>query len=220
METAVYNQKGKEVSKVTLPENVFGLKWNGDLVAQVVHSMNLNKRTPVAHTKDRSDVRGGGIKPWRQKGTGRARHGSNRSPIWVGGGVTHGPRNDKNFDRKVNKKMKAKALYTVLSRKMKDGEIIFVDALNFDEPKTKDAKDVILSLSKADKAFETLATKRKNAAIIATDEKDKMAEKSFANFGNVSIDEARNLNVLDLLNKKFLVIENPEKVIGELLAKI
>ena len=220
METAVYNQKGKEVSKVSLPENVFGLNWNGDLVSQVVHSMNLNKRTPVAHTKDRGDVRGGGKKPWAQKGTGRARHGSSRSPIWVGGGVAHGPRNDKNFSRKINKKMKAKALFTVLSRKMKDGEIIFVDSLSFTEPKTKEAKDVILSLSKADKTFETLATKRKNAAIIATDEKDKTAEKSFANFSNIEIDEARNLNVLDLLNSKFLVIENPEKVISELASRI
>lgn len=220
METTVYNQKGKEVSKFSLPENVFGLNWNGDLVAQVVHSMNLNKRTPVAHAKDRSEVRGGGAKPWRQKGTGRARHGSTRSPIWVGGGVAHGPTNEKNFSRKVNKKMKAKALYTVLSRKMKDGEIIFVDTLSFDEPKTKDARAVIDSLAKADKSFADLATKRKNAAIIATDEKDKMTEKSFANFGNISVDEARNMNVLDLLNTKYVVIENPEKVIGELAAKI
>src|SRR4029078_6219347 len=98
----------------------FGLPWNADLVHQVISSLKTDARKPVAHTKTRGSVRGGGKKPWQQKGTGRARHGSIRSPLWVGGGVAHGPRNDKNFDRKVNKKMKAKALYTILSKKFKD----------------------------------------------------------------------------------------------------
>ena len=124
METKIYNQKGKEAGKITLPEEVFGLPWNADLVHQVVTSMLGNARTPVAHTKIRGEVRGGGKKPWKQKGTGRARHGSTRSPIWVGGGVTHGPRNDKIYARKINRKMKAKALYTILSKKAKDGEIL------------------------------------------------------------------------------------------------
>src|SRR5574343_932022 len=114
METQVYNQKGKSVGSLKLPEAVFGLKWNADLVHQVVTSMESTARTNVAHTKNRGDVRGGGKKPWQQKGTGRARHGSTRSPIWVGGGVTHGPRKDKNYERKVNRKMKAKALFTII----------------------------------------------------------------------------------------------------------
>ena len=108
METTVYNQKGTEAGKIKLSEAVFGLKWNADLVHQVVVSMNSVARTNVAHTKNRGEVRGGGKKPWQQKGTGRARHGSIRSPLWVGGGVTHGPRKDKDYSRKVNKKMKSK----------------------------------------------------------------------------------------------------------------
>ncbi len=133
MEAKVYSQIGKEVSSVKLPENVFGLPWNAraeSLVHQVAVSMMANKRTPIAHTKTRGEVAGTGKKPWRQKGTGRARHGSRRSPIWVGGGVAHGPRNDKDYSKKINKKMKAKALFTILSRKFKDGEVVFLDNIS------------------------------------------------------------------------------------------
>src|SRR3972149_9857733 len=117
MDAAIYDIDGKKSGTVTLPENVFGVRWNADLVKQVSDSLLSAKRKPIAHTKNRGEVRGGGKKPWQQKGTGRARHGSIRSPIWVGGGVTGGPRKEKNFERKVSKKMKAKALYTILSQK-------------------------------------------------------------------------------------------------------
>ena len=216
MESAVYNQKGKNVGNVTLPESVFGLPWNSDLVHQVVTSMMTAARTPVAHTKTRGEVRGGGRKPWQQKGTGRARHGSSRSPIWVGGGITHGPRNDKNFDRKVNKKMKAKALFTILSRKYKDGEILFVDSLAFSAPKTKDAKTVVDSLASI-KGFEALSKKRTNAALVAFATKDVNAEKSFRNFSNIEVSETRNLNPLHLVNSKFVVFSEPEASIKALL---
>src|SRR5690349_19754974 len=108
METTVYNQKGQEAGKIKLSEAVFGAPWNADLVHQVVVSMQSSARHSIAHTKTRGEVSGGGKKPWQQKGTGRARHGSTRSPIWVGGGIAHGPRSDKNYDRKVNKKAKTK----------------------------------------------------------------------------------------------------------------
>src|SRR5437868_4100503 len=140
MKADVYNLNNEVVGTVELPENIFGARWNSVLVKQVLEAQLANRRIPWAHTKSRGEVRGGGKKPWRQKGTGRARHGSTRSPLWVGGGVTHGPRNDKNFERKVNAKMKAKALYTILSRKLKDGEVVFIDSLSLSQPKAKEAK--------------------------------------------------------------------------------
>src|ERR1035437_8197164 len=128
METKIYNQKGVAAGTINLPAKVFGAKWRADLVHQVVEGMRSNKRAGTADTKDRGEVRGGGRKPWKQKGTGRARHGSSRSPIWVGGGVTHGPLAEKNYKRKVSKKMRAQAVFAVLSKELKDGEIIFADS--------------------------------------------------------------------------------------------
>lgn len=219
MEKKIYNIKGKEVASIAIPETVFGLTWNADLVHQVVTSMMSDARDSVAHTKDRSEVRGGGKKPWRQKGTGRARHGSRRSPIWVGGGITFGPRNEKDFSRKVNKKMKTKALYTILSQKVRDGEVLFVDSLSFDAPKTKEAKEAIKALAQTD-GYNTLATKRKNAAYIAVSAKNVNAKKSFDNFGNIKLDEVRNLNPVDLLTYKYLIIENPEVSVKHLESRI
>src|SRR3989339_538172 len=164
METQIYNQKGKSVGKLALPPSIFGLSWNGDLVHQVVTAMQANARTPVAHTKTRGEVRGGGRKPWRQKGTGRARHGSSRSPIWKGGGVTHGPRKDRDYSQVIPKKMRAKALFMALSRKQKDGEILFVDSFGLTEPMTAQAQKSLVMLSKVS-GFEKLTTKRKNAAL-------------------------------------------------------
>src|SRR6202451_4352695 len=104
MDAPIYNTEGKKTGTLTLPENIFGLKWNAALVHQVATSMQDNARTPVAHTKGRGDVRGGGKKPWKQKGTGRARHGSIRSPLWIGGGKAHGPNKERDYTQKVNKK--------------------------------------------------------------------------------------------------------------------
>jgi large subunit ribosomal protein L4 len=219
MKTPVYNKEGKEVSKVDVPEAIFGLGWNSDLVHQVITSMASNKRTPVAHTKDRSDVRGGGKKPWKQKGTGRARHGSSRSPIWRGGGVTFGPRNEKNYSKKVNKKMKTKALNTILSRKLKDNEIIFIDSMSFSAPKAKEAKNVIMALAKIE-GFEKLGYKKRNAAYIATEKADVNSRKSFSNFNNVKLDEVRNLNPIDILNYKYVIIENPDASLKILESRI
>lgn len=210
MEASVYNQEGKSVGKTTLSTKVFGVPWNADLVHEVVRLMNSNSRSPIANTKTRGEVSGTGKKPWKQKGTGRARHGSRRSPIWVGGGIAHGPRKEKNFDRKINKKAKIKALYTVLSRKFKDGEILFVDSMNISSPKAKDARTIMLSLSKI-KGYEKLATKPKNAAMFAFDKKTDALTKSFRNFGNVSVEEFRNINPVSILNHTYLIITNPEE---------
>ncbi len=219
MEAITYNQKGKESGKITLPESVFGLPWNGDLVHQVVTSMLTAMRKPYAHTKTRGEVRGGGKKPWKQKGTGRARHGSTRSPIWVGGGVAHGPRNDKNFDRKINKKMKTKALYTLLSKKFAEGEILFVDKIALTEAKTKLAKDFLTTVSGI-KGFEKMALKKQNSALVTIPDNNVGTKRAFANLGNVLVEESRNMNPVDLLNYKYLVVTSPEEFVSHLKTKV
>lgn len=212
MKAIVYNQDGKKVDEMELSEGVFGLPWNADLVHQVAVSMAANKRIPWAHAKDRSEVSGGGRKPWRQKGTGRARHGSTRSPIWRKGGVTHGPLKEKIYTQKINKKMRKKAFLTVLSQKLRDSEILFLNKLIIPKPKTKEAGLIINSLSKI-KNFEKLGTKKKNRAILALPKKDSDAERSFRNLPGLQISQFKNLNALDLLNFKYLVIANPEEAL-------
>ena len=206
LEAPVYNQDGKSVDTVKLPEGIFALPWKADLVHQVAVSLMSNKRTNLAHTKDRSEVSGGGKKPWQQKGLGRARHGSTRSPIWVHGGVAHGPRNDKNYDRKVNKKMKAKALFTILSKKFRDNEVFFIDSLKTSAPKAKEGLAILKNLSKM-KGAEMLLSKKNNSAYFGVSKIDANLDRSFRNFGNIKLDEFRNINPLDVLNYKFVVIE-------------
>lgn len=205
MNAKVYSREGKEAGNVTLPDAVFGVAWNPDLVHEVVVGMQANARTGTAHTKDRSEVRGGGKKPWRQKGTGRARHGSRRSPIWTGGGVTFGPRSEKDYSVKINKKVRAKALASVLSKKLADQEVLFVDALTMEEPKTKDAKSIIAALAKG-AGQESLATKRKNAALVVLADRNLATEKSFRNFGNIEVAQAKDINPVDLLTYKYVVV--------------
>jgi large subunit ribosomal protein L4 len=219
MEAKIYNQTGKSVGSVSLPEGVFGAKWNGDLVHQVLVSEAGNARTNIAHAKDRSEVRGGGRKPWKQKGNGRARHGSTRSPIWVGGGVTHGPLTEKDYTRKINRKMKAAALYSVLSEKLKAGEIIFVDELKSKEMKTKEAKEILKSLSTIEGCAE-LSTKRKNAAFIALGQKDVETERIFSNIKSVFIGEWRNITPSDLLKYKYIVVSHPEESVKFVASKM
>jgi len=209
MKATLYTKVGKEASQIELPGNVFNQKWNADLVHEVVTSMMSNARTSTADTKGRGDVRGGGKKPWKQKGTGRARHGSSRSPIWRGGGVTHGPLTEKNYTKKINKNARAKALAVVLSKKFADNEIIFVDTLGFTEPKAKDARAVLIALSSI-KGVESLKTKRKNAALIVMSGKDVATEKSFRNFGNVVVAQVRDINPVELLTHKYIIVLAPE----------
>lgn len=219
MKAPVYNIQGTKISDVQLPENIFDVKWNDSLMHQVVVSMQANARPSVAHTKGRGEVRGGGRKPWKQKGTGRARHGSIRSPIWKGGGVTHGPLSQKVYSRSIPKKMRAKALFAALSRKFSDGEILFVDTLGLSEPKTAAAKKVLTGLSKVS-GFEKLAQKRKNAAIIASSKTGEAARKSFRNMGNILTEDVRNLNPVSVLGHKYVIFENPAESIKVLEARL
>ncbi len=221
METQIYNQKGKTTGKIELPEAVFGVPWNADLVHQVVMSMLSNKRAGTANTKGSGDVRGGGKKPWKQKGTGRARHSSIRSPIWKGGGVTHGPLAEKNYDKKINKKMRAKALYTVLSQKLRDGQILFVDSLTIAKAKTKDAKAVLESLATIS-GFEKLKTAKKPIALLAMATKSESTNKSYRNLPQCTFELVGNINPAVLLSHKYVIIEEPAKsveIIGSRLAK-
>ncbi|NCN11944.1 50S ribosomal protein L4 [Candidatus Kaiserbacteria bacterium] len=217
MDAKVFSQEGKETGKVTLPEAVFGVAWNPDLVHEVVIGMQANARSSSAHTKGRGDVRGGGKKPWKQKGTGRARHGSRRSPIWVGGGVSHGPTSEKDYSVKINKKVRAKALALVLSKKFADQEVLFVDSVKFTEPKTKDAKFIVSALAKVT-GLEMLATKRKNAAVVVLAGRDLLIEKSFRNFGNIEVMQAKDVNPVDLLTYKYVVVADAPSSI-EILEK-
>ena len=207
MEAKIYNQKGNVAGEIKLPKKVFGAPWRSDLVHQVVEGMRSNKRAGTADTKDRGEVRGGGRKPWKQKGTGRARHGSSRSPIWVGGGVTHGPLAEKNYKRKISKKMRAQALFSVLSKKLKDGEIAFVDSLSMPDFSTKSGVEVVRNLERA-AGFKYISTSKKPKVLTALFGRNDKTEKSFRNIPSLEIVFLKNLNPLDVLNHKYLLIEN------------
>ena len=219
MDTTVYTKEGKNERQVTLPEVVFDAPFNIDLVHEVVVAMQANARAGTAHTKDRSEVAGGGKKPWRQKGTGRARHGSSNSPIWAGGGVTFGPRSEKDFTKKINKKARAKALASVLSRKYTDGELLVVEKFDFSAPKTSDAKTVLAALAEGAK-MPGLRTKKTNAALIILGARDDATEKSFRNFNNLSVVQAKDVNPVDLLTYKYVVISDPDTVLDTLTSRV
>jgi large subunit ribosomal protein L4 len=219
LEATIYSQKGTSVGSVALPASVFGVKWNDDLVHQVVVSMMANKRAGTAHTKDRSEVSGGGKKPWKQKGTGRARHGSSRSPIWTGGGITFGPRSEKDYSKKINKKMRVKALYTVLSQKFGDGKVLFLDNVALDAIKTKGAVEVLGNLSKV-AGFDKLSSKKRTTALVALPERNETVEKSFANLPGVTVLPAAELNALSAMTYQHVIVVNPGVVLEQLTAKM
>ncbi len=219
MEATIYNQKGKSSGKISLPENVFGLSWNGDLVHQVLTALSANRRPTVADTKGRSEVRGGGKKPWQQKGTGRARHGSSRSPIWKGGGVTHGPLSEKDYSQKINKKMANKALGVLLSKKMKDNEVMFVDAIDLKNISTKDAFAVVQSLSSVP-MFDKLAKARKPKAYLVFDTPNRSLHLSFRNIPSVSVGTMSSLDTLEIANRQYVIFVGAEKAVETLSGKI
>lgn len=218
MEAKIFSMAGKEVGSIALPESIFGAPWRSDLVHQVTTAMQANQRQNRAHTKDRAEVSGGGKKPWKQKGTGQARHGSSRSPIWRHGGITFGPRSTRDYSEKINRKMRIGALLAVLSRKAKDGHIILVDSLSFAAPKTKEALGALVALSKAAKA-PLLSKKGSNSALLALDSYNASTIKSFRNVKGVSTEEVRSMNPVAVMSHKYLIIEKPEAAFKTLLAR-
>lgn len=191
---SVYNLEGKEVEKLDLADSVFSVPKNNDLVHQVAVAISGNGRQPLAHTKNRGERAGSGRKPWKQKGTGRARVGSVRSPLWKKGGVTFGPRNDRNYDRKVNKKMRSKAVSIVLSGKVRDNELIVIDKFNLKEKKTKMFAE----------AIDRLKIKGKILMAFSPEEKDlRLASRNLKVVKNVLVNQ---LNVMDMLQSKNLLM--------------
>lgn len=205
MKVDLYNQTGEVISQVDLPDEIFGLKINENLLHQAVIAQLGNARQVLAHTKDRSEVRGGGKKPWRQKGTGRARHGSIRSPLWKGGGVTFGPTKERNFSKSINKKMKRKALFMALSGKAADRQLMVVDKLNIEKPKTKLMDGMIKNLSLKMSGYKAFKHKR-DSLILVLPGLNKEIERSVRNLNYVKALSAKSLNVLDILNNKYLLL--------------
>jgi len=201
MDANLYNQSAEKIGKVELSDSVFAVPMNKDLLYQVITSQIANKRQPLAHIKQRGEVRGGGRKPWKQKGTGRARHGSIRSPIWKGGGVTFGPRNERNFKKKINKKMARRALFIALSSKIHDNELVFVNEILLENWKTK---EMAKTLKKISSLFPT--TKHNNMLLVTDKKMSNTVERTARNLTKVDVIEAKNLNALDVMARKNLLM--------------
>lgn len=201
MKIPVYNQNNESVKEIDAPESVFGVAWNNTLVQQVLTAQLNNRRRPWAHAKDRSEVRGGGKKPWRQKGTGRARHGSIRSPLWSGGGKAHGPSNSRDYTQKVNKKMRRVAIFSVLSKKLKNEQIRVFEEFDTTAIKTKEVQAQLrtsLDLSPRKKKFDVLIIPAAPATSLA---------RAVRNLDKAKVLPATSLNVYDLLNYGHIFIE-------------
>jgi len=218
VKTNIYNQNGDIVSELKLADNVFAVKMNTDLVHQAMVCQTSNDRQVLAHTKTKAEVRGGGKKPWKQKGTGRARAGSSRSPIWIGGGVTFGPRKDRNFSKRINKKMRQKALAMVLSDRLAGNNIVVIDKVEMADFKTKVFNNFI---KKIEVIFPIDKDKKmKRSILFVNDNKDEKVLKSSRNLVGFNIINLENLNIVDLLKYRNLVItESAVKTINERYTK-
>lgn len=195
MKQAVLNAKGEKTGELELPEQFFDVAWNPDLVHQTAVIQQGNQRQVSSKVKDRSEVRGGGRKPWRQKGTGRARHGSIRSPIWVGGGVTHGPTGTQNYRRKLNVRMRRKALLSAFSEKLRRKQVFVLDSLKLESAKTKELTKMLegLPLNKKSTLL-VLPSIAKNVILAAR------------NIPYLKAVQARELSVLDVASSASIVL--------------
>lgn len=198
MKRTVYNQAGSKAGEITLSDDLFGVEVNHDLLYQAVRSYGANKRQGTAHTKDRSEVSGGGRKPWKQKGTGRARHGSIRSPIWVKGGITFGPRKDKKYKVSFPKKMRRQALYSALSSKAEDRELFILDKIEL-KGKTKEMRVIIDALR------DEIRGLNEETVLIALDDNPKVV-RAARNLDRVRTCPVHTLNAYEVLKSKYLIL--------------
>jgi large subunit ribosomal protein L4 len=198
MKTPLYNQKAETIGDVELNAKIFDVKSSLHLVTEAVRVQASNSRKGLAHTKTRGDVSGGGKKPWKQKGTGRARAGSNRSPIWRHGGVVFGPRSERNWSLKMNKKAKTKALFMSLSEKVKEGNLFVVDSITLDAPKTKAFVAVL-------KNFQDKVKLGKKQLFLFP-KKDENLFRASRNLNAITPTLAASLNVTDILNADTIVM--------------
>ena len=192
--TSFYNHEGKNIGNLELSDSVFGVQKNNDLIHQVYLAIEANRREPWANTKDKSEVRGGGKKPWKQKGTGRARHGSIRSPIWKGGGVTFGPLSERNYKQKINTKMKRKAVCMVLSEKLNSQTFLVIEAQEI----TGKTKQMVELRGK-------LPGNGKSTLIISAGNNDSNLLRATHNVVKLDVQRAQDLNVVDLLHHQYII---------------
>lgn len=199
MKIALYNQKAEKIGDVELADKMFDAKLNEHLVAEASRIQSSNARKGLSHTKTRGEVSGGGKKPWKQKGTGRARAGSNRSPIWRHGGVTFGPRSARNWELKLNKKAKLSALYSVLSDKVRSGKFIVIDKIELATPKTKEFAAVMDTLRAGikDMGKKHLLLLPKGSTILS---------RASRNLPSVRPIPAHTLSILDILKNDSVVV--------------
>lgn len=200
MKVKVYNLEGKETGEMNLSDGVFGVKIKPEVVHEVFTALQNNQREPWADTKKRGEVSGGGKKPWPQKGTGRARHGSIRSPIWKGGGVAFGPLSIRNYKEKINKKTKRLALKMCLSDRAKNNALVVVEDFNFSEPKTKLFAGFLKNLLAAQKQSEGGPMKFKTFLLL-TPGKNENVMRMTKNLKSVKTVRAEDVNVMDLLTR-------------------
>jgi len=192
----VYDLHGKVVEKMQLPKEIFAAKENAKLVAQAVRVYLNNQRRGTSSTKSRGEVKATTKKIWRQKGTGRARHGAKSAPIFVGGGIAFGPK-PRDFSLNLSKKMKKAALFAALSVKQKDGEIKILKGLDKIEPKTKNVEAILTKMN--------YASKKRNILIVVAEEKMENAKKAARNLKGVRILRANSLNTYDVLNNQCII---------------
>lgn len=193
-EVKLYTWQGKENGVIALPDALFDVTPKPHVIHDAIVAQEANARVVLAHVKDRSEVSGGGKKPWKQKGTGRARHGSSRSPIWVGGGVTHGPQDNRNFSQKMNKKTKRTALAMLLTDKVRSQAFVAVENYELPEAKTKFAAEMRQSLPGAE-----------HSALVIVTTGDVALKRAAANLPKTMTIHAHSVNVRDLAKYRMVI---------------